>query len=152
MVQSLEEKILNPKLGKPKVGNVLDACSDQAGRKLARKQGARIPVQRARQPQLPLLVPHESMGFILERRIMKSEIFYEFLNISILATDSIFLETPRRPQKTKLHLQIGYESFVGHQFAMSLLDESNEMPEKLTKLWHFSKATNGKFALCCQAI
>lgn len=78
--------------------------------------------------------------------------FMNFLIFHYWPLIQSFLETPRRPQKTKLHLQIGYESFVGHQFAMSLLDESNEIPEKLTKLWQFSEATNGKFARCCQAI
>lgn len=37
---------------------------------------------------------------------------------------------------------------LDHQFAASSLDESNKMPENLTKIWHFSKAANGKYALC----
>lgn len=36
----------------------------------------------------------------------------------------------------------------GNRFAASPSDESNSMPEKLTNIWHFSKATNGKFVLC----
>lgn len=37
---------------------------------------------------------------------------------------------------------------LGHQVATSPLEESNKIPEKPTKIWHFGKAAYGKFALC----